>query len=148
VRRVYRVVAIVAATSSLLVNFGVIDLIDGLTGAFTSDTTWVLDAGWGVLFGVLIPVGLLASLRAAAGVQQIALITMAIAVAVVAGEAWRWSRARYPVARRKPRESRSLAAPGHSRTPAHTTQLAVDVGFGEARLRVTAAVAFRDLRAW
>jgi hypothetical protein len=90
VSRFYRVVAIVAATLSLLVNFGIVDLIDGLTGAFTNDTNWVLDAGWGTLFGVLIPVGLLASLRTAAGVWQIALVTVAIAVAALAGEAWRW----------------------------------------------------------
>lgn len=30
--RVYRVVAILAAAASLLINFGIIDLIDGLTG--------------------------------------------------------------------------------------------------------------------
>ncbi len=88
--RVYRVVAIFGAAASLLINFGIVDLIDGLTGAFTDDTTWVLDTGWGALFAVLIPVGLLASLRTVAGVQQIALITVAIAVAAVAGEAWRW----------------------------------------------------------
>jgi hypothetical protein len=90
VPRAYRVIAILAAAASLLVNFGIVDLIDGLTGVFTDDTTWVLDTGWGALFGVLIPVGLLASLRTVAGVQQIALITVAIAVAAVAGEAWRW----------------------------------------------------------
>jgi hypothetical protein len=89
-RVVYRVVAIFGAAASLLINFGIVDLIDGLTGVFTDDTTWVLDTGWGVLFAVLIPVGLFASLRTAAGVQQIALVTVAITVAAVAAEAWRW----------------------------------------------------------
>jgi hypothetical protein len=88
--RVYRVVVIFGAAASLLINFGIVDLVDGLTGAFTDDTTWVLDTGWGVLFAVLIPVGLLASLRTVAGVQQIALIAVAIAIAAVAAEAWRW----------------------------------------------------------
>jgi hypothetical protein len=88
--RVYAPVAILAALASLVINFGVIDLIDGVTGAFTDDTNWVLDAGWGALFGVLIPVGLLASLRAAAGAQQLAVVAVSITVAAIAGEAWRW----------------------------------------------------------
>ena len=50
VSRVYRVVVILAAAASLLLNFGIVDLIDGLTGAFTDDTAWVLDVGWGALF--------------------------------------------------------------------------------------------------
>lgn len=88
--RVYRVVAILGAVASLLVNFGLVDLVDGLTGVFTDDTTWVMDTGWGALFAVLIPVGLIASLWSVAGVQQVALVTVAIAVAAVAGVAWRW----------------------------------------------------------
>jgi hypothetical protein len=50
----------------------------------------VLDAGWGALFGVLIPVGLLASLPSGAGMQQLAVVAVSIAVAAVAGQAWRW----------------------------------------------------------
>ena len=51
--RLYGVVAILGALASLLPNFGIIDLIDGLTGASTDDTAWVLDVAWGALFGVL-----------------------------------------------------------------------------------------------
>ena len=88
--RLYGVVAILGALASLLPNFGIIDLLDGLTGAFTDDTAWVLDVAWGALFGVLIPVALFASLKREAGAQQLSIVTAAVAVAAVAGEAWRW----------------------------------------------------------
>ena len=88
--RIYGVVATLGALASLQLNFGIVDLIDGLTGAFTDDTAWVLDVGWGALFGVLIPVALFASLKTNAGAQQLALVTISIAVAAIAGEAWRW----------------------------------------------------------
>lgn len=88
--KIYGFVAMLGAIASLLLNFGIIDLVDSLTGAFTDDTAWVLDAGWGALFGILVPVGLVASLKLVAGVQQVALTTFAIALAALAGEAWRW----------------------------------------------------------
>jgi hypothetical protein len=89
-QNVFRALAALAAAASLLVNFGLADLVDGFTGALTDDTRWVLDVGWGALFAVLIPVGLIASLRTVAGLQQIALVAVAIATAAVAGGAFRW----------------------------------------------------------
>jgi hypothetical protein len=48
--------------------------------------------GWGAMFGVILPLGLLAQLRRPerriAGIQQTALVAIALALAGVAGEAW------------------------------------------------------------
>ena len=84
--------ALVAALASLTINFGLIDLIDGYTGYVDQARNQVLDAGWGLVFGVILPLGLLAQLhrpeRRIAGLQQTALVAFAVAVAGAAGEAW------------------------------------------------------------
>jgi hypothetical protein len=53
---------------------GLIDLIDGYTGFVDQARNQVLDAGWGLVFGVILPIGLLAQLRRPerriAGIQQ------------------------------------------------------------------------------
>ena len=54
--------AVVVALASLTINFGLIDLIDGYTGFIDQARNQVLDAGWGLVFGVILPVALLAQL--------------------------------------------------------------------------------------
>ena len=89
-----KAVALVVALASLTINFGLIDLIDGYTGYIDQARNQVLDAGWGLIFGVILPLGLLAQLRRAqrriAGIQQTAVVALALAMAGVAGEAWRY----------------------------------------------------------
>ena len=83
-----------AALASLTINFGLIDLIDGYTGYIDQARNQVLDAGWGLVFGVILPLGLLAQLRRPerriAGIQQTAVVALALAMAGIAGEAWRY----------------------------------------------------------
>ena len=87
-----RAVALAAAVASLTINFGLIDLIDGFTGYVDEARNQVLDVGWGAIFGVVLPVGLLAQLRRPerriAGVQQTAVVALALAIAGVAGGSW------------------------------------------------------------
>ena len=84
--------ALVVALASLTINFGLIDLIDGYTVYVDQARNQVLDAGWGLVFGVIVPVGLLAQLRRPerriAGIQQTAVVALALAVAGIAGEEW------------------------------------------------------------
>ena len=90
--RSMKAVALVVALASLTINFGLIDLIDGYTGFVDQARNQVLDAGWGLVFGVVLPVGLLAQLRRPerriAGVQQTGVVALALAVAAVLGTAW------------------------------------------------------------
>jgi peptidoglycan/LPS O-acetylase OafA/YrhL len=87
-----KALALVVALASLTINFGLIDLIDGYTGYIDQARNQVLDAGWGLVFGVILPLGLIAQLRRPerriAGIQQTALVAFALAVAGAAGEAW------------------------------------------------------------
>jgi hypothetical protein len=87
-----RAVALAFALASLTINFGLIDLIDGYTGYVDQARNQVLDAGWGLVFGVILPLGLLAQLRRPerriAGLQQTAAVAFALAVAGSAGEKW------------------------------------------------------------
>src|SRR3954469_8847718 len=89
-----KVVALVVAFVSLTINFGLIDFVDGFTGYVDEARNQVLDVGWGAVFGVIVPAGLLAQLRRPerriAGVQQTALVAMALALAGALGEAWRY----------------------------------------------------------
>ena len=89
-----KAVALVVALASLTINFGLIDLIDGYTGYIDQARNQVLDAGWGLVFGVILPLGLLAQLRRPerriGGIQQAAVVALALAMAGVAGEAWRY----------------------------------------------------------
>jgi hypothetical protein len=86
------VVAVVVALASLTINFGLIDLIDGYSRYVDQARNQVLDAGWGLVVGVIVPLGLFAQLRrpgrGIAGMQQTAVVAFALAVAGIAGAAW------------------------------------------------------------
>jgi hypothetical protein len=75
-------------------NFGLIDLIDGFTGFVDQSRNQVLDAGWGAIFGVILPAGLLAQVRRPlhriAGLQQMAVVAVALVIAALTAEEWRY----------------------------------------------------------
>jgi len=85
-----KVAALVVAFASLTINFGLIDLVDGFTGYVDQARNQVLDVGWGAVFGLILPLGLLAQLRAPerriAGIQQTAVVAFALALAGAAGQ--------------------------------------------------------------
>jgi hypothetical protein len=87
-----KVVALICAVASLTINFGLIDLVDGFTGYVDQARNQVLDVGWGALFGLILPLGLLTQLRRPerriGGIQQIAVVALALAVSGAAGEQW------------------------------------------------------------
>ena len=56
-----KALALLLALASLTINFGLIDLIDGYTGFVDQARNQVLDAGWGLVFGVILPVRLAGS---------------------------------------------------------------------------------------
>src|SRR6476659_10776983 len=89
-----KAVALMVALASLTINFGLIDLMDGYTGYIDQARNQVLDAGWGLVFGVIVPLGLLAQLRRPerriAGLQQTAVVALVLAVSGVAGAKWRY----------------------------------------------------------
>jgi peptidoglycan/LPS O-acetylase OafA/YrhL len=84
--------ALVVASASLTINFGLIDLIDGFTGYVDQARNQILDVGWGAVFGVILPLGLLTQLRRPerriAGIQQTAVVAFALALAGAAGQKW------------------------------------------------------------
>jgi len=87
-----KALALLLALASLTINFGLVDLIDGYTGFVDQARNQVLDAGWGLVFGVILPVALVAQLRhperRIAGIQQTGAVALALAVAAVLGGAW------------------------------------------------------------
>src|SRR4051812_613333 len=89
-----KAVSLVVAVASLTINFGLIDLIDGFTGYVDQERNQILDVGWGAVFGLVLPLGLLAQLRRPerriAGIQQAAVVASALALAGAAGGQWRY----------------------------------------------------------
>src|SRR6476620_7700654 len=87
-----KVTALVAAIASLTINFGLIDLVDGFTGYVDQARNQVLDVGWGAVFGVILPLGLLSQLRRPerriAGIQQTVVVGSTLALAGAAGRSW------------------------------------------------------------
>lgn len=73
------------ALLSLTVGFGAVDL---LSPWILHEGTQVSDVGYGTLAGIVLPFGLLASTRRAAGVQQVAAAGLAYAVAGVLSGQW------------------------------------------------------------
>ena len=74
----------------MTINFGLIDLVDGFTGYVDQARNQVLDVGWGAVFGVVLPLGLLSQLRRPerriAGIQQTFAVALALALAGAAGQ--------------------------------------------------------------
>jgi hypothetical protein len=85
-----KAVALFVALASLTINFGLIDLVDGFTGYVDQARNQILDVGWGAVFGVILPLGLLTQLRRPerriAGIQQTAVVASALALAGAAGQ--------------------------------------------------------------
>jgi hypothetical protein len=83
-------VAILVALASLTINFGLIDLVDGFTGYVDQARNQVLDVGWGAVFGLILPLGLVSQLRRPelriAGIQQTVLVASTLALAGAAGQ--------------------------------------------------------------
>src|SRR4051812_36197910 len=107
-----KVTACVFAIASLTINFGLIDLIDGFTGYVDQARNQVLDVGWGAVFGLILPLGLLSQLRSPerriAGVQQTSVVAMAL---VLAGAAGQRTRDLPPAAGPPPPPARPVAPP-------------------------------------
>lgn len=93
-RRSLGPVAILLTVALWTLNFGLIDLIDGFTGFVDQSRNQVLDAGWGAIFGILLPVGLLAQVRhplhRIAGLQQTAIVAVSLVIAALTAEEWRY----------------------------------------------------------
>ena len=82
-----RVIAVFALLASLVVNFGVIDLLTGVAPSPEWEPVRMLEAGWGIVFGILLPIGFAAQLRRGGGpvatVQQLVVVTAAMGVATL-----------------------------------------------------------------
>jgi len=82
--------AVLFALACWTALFGLSDLADGLTGFVDDGRNTALDVGWGILFGVFVPVGLLAQLRSAsraAGVHVLTVAGISLVLSGAAGEA-------------------------------------------------------------
>lgn len=73
--------------ASLVAGFGVIDLVTALAPGPEWEALRMLEAGWGIVFGVLIPVALVVQIGRGAGpvaaVQQLVVVTTSLALATV-----------------------------------------------------------------
>src|SRR3954470_10819488 len=82
-----RIAAGLALLVSLVVNFGVIDLATAIAPSPEWEPVRMLEAGWGIVFGVLYPVGFAAQLRRGGGpiatVQQLIAVTASLAIATL-----------------------------------------------------------------
>ena len=82
-----RVVAGFALLASLVVNFGVIDLITAVAPSPEWEPVRMLEAGWGIVFGILLPIGFAAQFRRGGGpvatVQQLVVVTASLALATL-----------------------------------------------------------------
>jgi hypothetical protein len=80
-----RIVAGLALVASLVINFGIIDLVTGIAPGQEFESTRMLSAGWGVVFGVLLPISLIAQMRRRGGpvaaLQQLVVVTASVALA-------------------------------------------------------------------
>jgi len=84
---VLRVVAGLALVVSLVLNFGIVDLVTAVDPSPEWEPVRMLEAGWGIVFGILFPIGFAAQLRRGGGpvatIQQLAVITASLAVATL-----------------------------------------------------------------
>lgn len=86
--------ALILTVGIWIVGYGLIDLIDGFTGFVDQSRNQVLDAGWGAIFGIVLPLALLAQVHRAtrriAALQQIGVVLVALTAATVAATDWRY----------------------------------------------------------
>jgi hypothetical protein len=93
-RRALASIGVLMAIAFWTVNYGLIDLIDGFTGLVDQSRNQVLDVGWGALFGIVVPLGMLAQVRRPerniAGLQQALAVVIALTVTATAAGEWRY----------------------------------------------------------
>ena len=82
-----RVIAAVGLVASLVAGFGVIDLVTALAPGPAWESLRMLEAGWGIVFGVLLPIALAVQIRRGGGpvaaVQQLVVVTASLALATL-----------------------------------------------------------------
>ena len=82
-----RVVAGLALLVSLVLNFGIVDLITAIDPSPEWEPVRMLEAGWGIVFGILLPIPLAAQLRRGGGpvatLQQLIVTTASLAIATL-----------------------------------------------------------------
>jgi hypothetical protein len=87
-----RVLAAVGLVASLVAGFGVIDLVSALAPGPERVALQMLEAGWGIVFGVLIPLALVVQVGRGAGpvaaVQQLVVVTASLALATLLTANW------------------------------------------------------------
>jgi hypothetical protein len=83
-----RLVAALGLAASLVAGFGVIDLVTALAPGPEWEALRMLEAGWGIVFGLVIPIALALQITRGAGpvaaVQQLVVVTMSLALATLA----------------------------------------------------------------
>jgi hypothetical protein len=84
---VLRIVAGLALLASLVLNFGLVALITAIDPSPEWQPVRLLEAGWGIVFGILLPIPLAAQLRRGGGpvasLQQLVVLTAALALATL-----------------------------------------------------------------
>ena len=82
-----RVTAAAGLLASLVVGFGVIDLVTAIAPGPQWESLRMLEAGWGILFGVVVPVALAVQIRRGGGpvaaVQQLVVVSASLALATL-----------------------------------------------------------------
>lgn len=72
---------------SLVLNFGIVDLLTAIAPGPEWEPVRMLETGWGIVFGVLLPIPLAAQLRRGGGpvatLQQLVVTTAALAIATL-----------------------------------------------------------------
>src|SRR6478752_7459419 len=82
-----RITAGLALAVSLTLNFGIVDLVTAIAPSSEWEPIRLLEGGWGLLFGIVLPIALASQLRRAgspvASLQQIAVVTLSLAFATI-----------------------------------------------------------------
>ena len=79
-----RVVAGLGLLTSLVLNFGLVDLLTAIDPSPEWEAVRLLEAGWGIVFGILLPIPLAAQLRRGGGpvatLQQLIVVVASLAI--------------------------------------------------------------------
>jgi hypothetical protein len=82
-----RIVVGLALVASLVVNYGIIDLQTAIAPGPEWESSRVLEGGWGIMFGVVLPIALVMQMRRGGGpvaaVQQMLVVTASLALATL-----------------------------------------------------------------